>query len=249
MVMIDKLKKNWGFIVLSIAVLLLLLNIKQCNKSKEQEAKYEKFDQSMAAINDSLKKTVNAQGHTVFTKKAVEFALKGLLESEGFKSLSEENKKFYQELQKVKGLIASSQATINAQAEIIKNLSYGQGVTVTDSNVCFIKGSSQTIEDSTKALNFKHTLTFGNTLKSDFKYTYKAKIQTSFIRNKDKSIRIEYKLDDPDAIMTDGQAFIIPQEELTKYQKFILKNGRWLKPITYSLTAITGGYIGFKLAQ
>lgn len=245
----EKLKKNWSYIVLGLAVLFFLLNIQQCNKNKEEKVKYEKFDQSLSAINDSLKKTINAQGDIVFTKKAVEFSLKELLNSEGFKSLSEENKKFYQELQKVKGLIASSQATLNAQAEIIKNLSYGQGATVTDSSVCFTKGSSQVIEDSTKALNFKHTLTFGNTLKSDFKYSYKAKIQTSFIRNKDKSIRIEYKLDDPDATMTDGQAFIIPQEELTKYQKFMLKNGRWIRPITYGLTAVGGAYVGFKLAQ
>lgn len=243
------IKKNWQWIITVIAILLLLLNIKQCNTGNEQQARFDKFDKAIAAIGDTLKKTVNAQGDTVFAKKVAEFSLKDLVNSESFKSLSEENKKFYLELQKTKGLIASSQATISAQAEVIKNLSYGSGATVTPTDVCFKKGSTQEIADSTKHLHFKHVLTFGDKLKSDFSYKYEATIKTSFVRNKDKTITVEYKLDDTDAVMKKGQAFIIPIEEKTKFQKFIDKNKNWLAPVGSGLLFSGGVYVGYKLTR
>lgn len=248
--MLEKAKKNWQWIVVIAAVLLLLLNIKQCNDGRAATAKAEKFDESIAAINDKLTKVVDASGDTAYQKRAVEYSLKELINSEAFKNLSEENKKFYQELSKMKNVIAASNATISAQAEIIKNLSYGSGVTVTDSNVCYKKGSTQVIEDSTKALHFTHTLTFGNTLKTDFKYKYQATIQSTFVRNpKDKSILVQYKLDDPDATVLAGQAFIIPQEDRTRWQKFMDKNGRWIRPVALGAAAAGGGFIGYKLAK
>ncbi len=247
--MLEKLKANWQWIVVVTAILLLMLNISQCNKSKSDANIADKFDKSIAAINDTLKKTVNSQGDTVFTKRAVEFALNGLVNSESFKSLSDDQKKFYTELQKVKGLLASSQATINSQAEIIKNLSYGSGTTVTATDVCFKKGSTQTITDSTKALHFSHTLTFGDKLKSDMKYTYDATIKTSFIRNKDKTITVEYSLDDPNANMKNGQAYIIPQEDRTKWQKFMDKNGRWIRPVVIGVAFSGGTYVGYKVTH
>lgn len=242
-------KKYWQWIVLVVAILLLMLNIKQCNSGKEQAARFDKFDKAISAIGDTLKRTINAQGDTVFAKKVAQFSLKDLVNSESFKSLSSENKKFYTELQNVKGLVASSQATISAQAEIIKNLTYGTGVTVTDSNVCFKKGSSQVINDSTKHLKFSHTLTFGNKLTSDFRYKYDAIIKTTFLRNKDKTITVEYKLDDPDAIMKNGQAFLIPIEERTKVQKFMDKNGKWIRPVVIGLSFTGGTYLGYKLTR
>lgn len=247
--MLEKLKKNWAFVVLAIAVLLLLLNIKQCNDGRKAAASAEKFDQSIAAINDTLKKVRNANGDTVFQKRVAEYNLKALLTSESFKSLSIDNQKFYLELTKVKGLIASSQATINSQAEIIKNLSYDKGTVITDSSICFKKNSTKVIGDSTTSLKFKHTLTFGDKLGSDFKYTYNAKVQTSFIRNKDKTITIEYKIDDPNANVINGQAFIVPIIELTKLQKFMEVNGRWVRPVVLSATTFGGVYMGYKLAK
>ena len=247
--MLEKAKANWQWIVVIAAVLLLLLNIKQCNDGKAATAKAEKFDEAIASINDKLVKVVDAQGDTAFQKRAAEYNLKELVNSESFKSLSEENKKFYQELTKVKGLIASANATISAQSELIKSLGYTTGTTVTKTEVCFKKGSVQVISDSTKALKFTHALTFGDKLKSDFKYEYKATIQTSFIRNKDKSISVQYKLDDPDATVTKGQAFIIPQEDRTKWQKFMDKNGRWIRPVAIGAAFVGGGYLGFKLAR
>lgn len=247
--MLEKLKNNSQLIILIIAIALLLLNIRQCNNSKSDAERYDKFDKSIAAINDTLKKSINAQGDTVFTKRAVQFELKELVNSESFKSLSEENKKFYNELQKVKGLVSSTQATINAQAEIIKNLSYGQGVVVTSTDVCFQKNSTKTIEDSTKSLKYKQTFTFGDKLTYNLKYSYKATIQTSFIRNPDKTISVEYKLDDPNAKMINGQSFIIPFPEVSKLEKFMEKNGRWFVPAVSGILFSGGVYCGYKLSH
>ena len=247
--MVDKVKNNWAFIVLGIAVIAILLNLKQCNDKKTADEKAIKFDQSIAAINDTLRKVRNAQGDSVFIKRAVEYSLSELVKSESFKSLSEDNKKFYQELTKVKGLIASSQATISSQAEIIKSLAYDKGTVVTATQICFTKGSTKVIEDTTKALHYKHTLTFGDKLGSDFKYTYKAQIQTSFIRNKDKTITVEYNLGDPNANVTNGQAFIIPIEETTKFQKFLEKNSQWIYGIGAGILFSSGGYVGYRMAK
>jgi hypothetical protein len=131
--MIDKFKENSLYILGFMTLVFLLMQFQHCSDSKRIEDQAKRFDQSISAINDTLKKTINSQGDTVFTKRVVEYSLKELVNSESFKSLSEANKKFYIELQKVKGIIASSQATINSQAEMIKNLSYKPGTTVTDS--------------------------------------------------------------------------------------------------------------------
>lgn len=244
--MLQKLKDNIALVLALVALVAILLNFKQCGDVNAAKQNAKDFDRAISAITDSIKKTVNKQGDTVFVKRAVQFELKDLVNSESFKNLSEQNKQFYLELQKVKGLVASSQATIQSQAELIKSLTYGKNVTVTDSSVCFQKHSNLVLQDSTKSLHFTHTLTFDKELKSDLKYSYNATIKSTFIRNKDKSIRIEYKLDDPNASVINGQAFVVPFEYKNKFSKFLERTGKWLIP---SVAFIGGAYIGYQILK
>ncbi len=244
--MLEKIKENL-ILVLAIAVIaLVLLQVKSCNDRAADKASFQQFDKSIAAIDSKVTKGVNAQGDTVFTKGAASFTLKDLINSDAFKSLSAQNQQFYTELQKVKGLVASSNATILAQSEIIKNLKPSAGESITGDSVCFAFGSTLLVKDSTAHLNFNHTLTFGEQVKSDLKYSYKTTIQTSFIRNKDKSIRVEYKLDDPNANVLSGQAFIIPQEQQSGFAKFMSKQAKWVFPVA---AFVGGAYVGYKIVK
>jgi hypothetical protein len=71
----DKIKNNITLILAGITIILVLLNLKQCsnNSALKQDAK--KFDQSIAALHDSIRKTVNSKGDTVFAERVVEYGL------------------------------------------------------------------------------------------------------------------------------------------------------------------------------
>lgn len=242
----EYLKKNFTLILIVVLVAAILLNLRQCNSNKDLKHNAEQFDRSIAALNDSIKKVVNAQGDTVFRERVVEYDLGDLVKSEAFKSLSKEKQKFYLELQKTKGLLASAQATIESQAQIINQVKYTDTVSINDSVICYKKGSNVTIADSIESLKFYHTLTFGKNLVSNFKYTYKTDIQTTYIRNKDKTITVDYKLNDPNAVVLKAQSFIIPIEEQSKFQKFVQKTGKWLIP---SIVGTAFGYVGYQIGH
>jgi hypothetical protein len=244
--MLEKIKDNL-LLIMAIGILALgLMLIKSCKDASDAKQRYDNFDKSLSAIESKITKTKNAQGDSVFVKGAASITLKDLVNSDAFKNLSAQNQQFFTELQKVKGLVASANATIQSQSEIIQTLKPQTGETVTKDSLDFKRGSKLVIQDSTPHLKFNHTLILDNPIKSDLKYTYQATIQTSFIRNKDKSIRVEYKLDDDKATVTNGQAFIIPQEQQTPFAKFLDKQARWVLPVA---TLVGGVYIGAKILK
>ena len=241
----ETVKTNLVYILLGIIVILFLFSLKQCSSNSELKNTAEQFDRTISALNDSIKKVVNTQGDTVFREKVVDYNLDDLVKTEAFKSLNKDKQTFYLNLEKTKGLLASAQATIESQAQIINQTKYNDTVEENNSTICYNIGSKVTISDSVASLNFRHTLTFGKNLTSDLKYTYKTDIQTTYIRNKDKTITIDYKLNDPNAVVLKAQSFIIPEEEeQTKFQKVVQKVGKWLIP---SVAAAAGGYSGYKL--
>ena len=242
---LQKIKDNLATVLAIVVAILIIFNLKQCSSNLDQKDEAKKFDKAIAALNDSITKYVNAAGDTVFGEKAVSFDIDDVVNSEAFKSLSEKNKQFYLEIKKQKNVIARAQATIAAQGEVIKSFNYDTAnTTITDSGICFTKGATKKLSGNTEFLSYTNELTFGDSLGSNLEYTYSSKIETSFLRQKDKSILVEYKLSDSKASILDGQSFIIPQEQQTKWQKFLNKTGRWAVP---AIAFAAGGYIGYKL--
>jgi len=244
---ITKLLANKNIIigVLAFVVILLIFGqIKSCSSDNKDKQRYEN---TIAALNDSLKKTVNAHGDTVFVQQAAEMTPKDIMNSVLYKTLDKETQQYIKELSKTKGLLASAKATITAQGEIIKGYQYGEGTNVTDSTVTFKKGSFVTFNEKNKNLRADIKLTFTDSLKWNLGYEYKTEIITTWTREKDKSIKIEYKLDDLKAEVVNGKAFYIPADEQKSKLNKTLKTIIWVAIPTISF--IGGGYIGYKLAK
>jgi hypothetical protein len=243
--MLEQIKNNLQLVLTGVVAILLTLNIKQCSTNNDKDREFERFDKAIYALTDSVKRYTNSKGETVFGESAVEFDVNKLINSEAFKKLSEKDKEFYIEIKKTRGIIAKNEAIIKAQDSLLKELKYNLEHTyLTDSTVCFNKGAVLEIQDSTSNLSYSHNIKFGEVISSKLKYTYNAKITTQWRREKDKSIVVEYKLDDPSAEITSSKSFIIPQENRTGLQKFMDKNGKY---IYFGLGVATGGFLATRI--
>lgn len=232
------------FILLTAITLMMFFGIKSCNDDNKTKQRYEN---TIVALNDSLKKVVNSKGDTVFIEKAAEMTPKDIMNSALYKTLDAKTQEYIKELAKTKGLLASANATIVTQGEIIKGYQYGSGVTQTDSTVTFKKGDLVSFPYKSKNLTTDVQLTFRDSLDWKLKYKYQADITTTWTREKDKSIKIEYKLDDPNAQMVNGKAFYIPVDEQKSKLNKTLKT--ILTIAVPSACFIGGAYVGYKLAK
>lgn len=244
--MLDKIKKNFALIMTVIAIALFLFSWKQCSdlKSAKQDAK--SFDQTVAALNDSIKRVIKKNGDTVYVEKVASFSLKDIVNSEAFKSLSKEKQQFYLELQKTKGLLAAQTAKLHVQDSIIRTIGYDSSVVNNGTTVCFPLGDTTSVKGTEGKLKYKVKLTFADSLKYKIFYQYNINIKSTYVRNKDGSVTMEYKLDDSNASIESGQAYIVPSatSELSKWQRFIRGLNKYGTPIA---TFIGGYYIGSKI--
>lgn len=242
--MIQKIKDYAVLILIGVVLILLLTNISTCNSKKNSEELASQFDKSIAALNDTLKKTVNKEGDSVWQQKTVSIALDAFVNSETFKSLDKDKQKWFAELQKTKGLLAAAEATIQYQRTFIDSLTYKGSSAVaseTDSTVCFYKGDSLVFNNPSKDTTFTYTSKI-NFNKDKVEHTLQAKfnldLQVTHKKDKKGNYLIEYKASDNRVTITNGKSYMIPQIELTKFQKFNMKYGVWV----YPSIAFTGGF-------
>jgi hypothetical protein len=242
-----QIKDNLLIILIILVFVLIGLNIFTFNSLRNNSATAKDFDRAIAALGDSLKLVINKKGDSVYQQKVVSFDLDDFVKSEVFKSLDEDKKRFYLELQKTKGLLASAQAIIRKQDSILTYYQYNPTVIKTDSTITFNIGDSLEFSNSQNNLTYTSTILFlKDSLKHKLAYKYSLNIQTSFIRQKDKSIIVEYKTDDPSIVFNNGQAFIIPQEQKTKLGKTLDRYGKYIIP---TIAFGTGVYIGSRIGQ
>lgn len=242
--MIETIKRYGTLILLGIVFILLITNVSTCNSKKNSEELASQFDKSIAALNDSLKKTVNKEGDSVWQQKTVSIALDAFVNSETFKSLDKDKQKWFAELQKTKGLLAAAEATIQYQRTFIDSLTYKGSSAVaseTDSTVCFYKGDSLVFNNPPKDTTFTYTSKI-NFNKDKVEHTLEAKfnldLQITHKKDKKGNYLIEYKPSDDRVVIKNGKSYMIPQIELTKFQKFNMKFGVWI----YPSLAFTGGF-------
>ncbi len=228
--------KNLAIIV---AIIFAVLYFSKCSSDRE---KFKEYDRAVAALNDSIRKVISKKD-TVYIERVVSVNLNDILNSEVYKSLSKEKQKFLKDLLKVKGLLASAEVTIESKDSIIDALAYQLGQYQTDSSVCF-KKNKDTIPFNKKTgnLQYKERIWFNDSIRRDFDYTYRIKIQSTYTKEKDGSIIIKHKLDDPKAEVTEGIAYTIPP--VGKIPR--TKVGKWLqqnKAAAYLVGGITVGFI------
>lgn len=241
-------------IIILIAILIFILSIFTnfflVNKINNMDNKFNQYENAITALNDSL--TVKIDGQTaIWSKLTPEINLDDLVNSEYFKSLSKEQQEYYNELQKVKGLIASTKAELSKHGTLLKDLNQSQYSELSKDSIKFRRGHEIAFNetDTTKKLQWDATVKLDSITNIKFNYKYDVDIQTDFIRNKDKSISVQYKINDPELIMNKNYSFIIPTEQKTKWQNFWYNNGKWLKPVGGVLIFSAGGYVGYQIAK
>jgi len=231
------MNKNLITIALIIIILVLLFTqLKSCSSNNKTKQQYEN---TIVALHDSLHKIINKKGDTVYVQKAAEMTPKDIMNSALYKTLDKQTQDYIKQLADTKGLLASASVTISTQGNIIKQQQYDASTKVSDSTIIFIKGDSVIFPYKTKNLTAKVKLTLKDSLDWKFDYKYQAAITTTWTREKDKSISIEYKLDDPNASMINGKAFYIPAPTKTKFQQYM----NYVIPCA---TFIGGVYLGEK---
>jgi len=215
------------------AIIFALLYISNCSSSRDR---FKDYDKAVAALNDSIKKVVSKKD-TIYVERVVSFDLKDIINSEVYKTLSKEKQKFLNDLLNVKGLLASAQATIESKDEIIESLAYKLSLYQTDSSVCFLKNKDTIpFNKLTGNLQYKERIWFSDSIKRSFEYRYKIKIQSTYVKEKDGTIVIKHKLDDPNAEVIEGNSYIVPQAGKIPRTKF----GKWVQR-NKSTAALIGG--------
>lgn len=247
MEVIAKLLANKNLIIgilIFLVILLVFSQIKSCNSNNKDKQHYEN---TIAALNDSIHKVVNKHGDTVFIQKAAEMTPKDIMNSALFKTLDKQTQAYIKQLAEVKGLLASAKIDLSVKDSIIQNSQYKPETITTDSSVTFKKGSFVLFEENKKNLKVNMKLTFLDSLKWRFDYLYNTEITTTWTREKDKSIKVEYKLDDPKAEVINGKAFYIPADKQKSKLNKTLKTIIWVAVPVVSFS--TGMYLGIKLMK
>lgn len=233
-------KPNLTEIILIIACgILISMNITQCNKSNDNQ---KHLEQTVFALNDQIKTIINKDGEIAYTQKMVEYNLKDLIKSDMFKTLPEAQQKLYKELLKTKGLISDLQSVISAQSEIISSIKNPNVVTINGDSICFDKKDTINFAEDKEFFQYKAKVFYDTDLKLDISYNYKVKINSVVTRNRDGSIDVKNYLSDPNAKITQGLYYHVPDER-TKFGKFMTKIGRYGIP---TATFIGGMYLGHK---
>lgn len=250
----EKLKK-YGILILIILLLLMFLtNMFLINKVNNQSKKFDNYENTISALNSTIQHSVE-NGIDKWSKKTPEIILKDLVNSEYFKTMSSEQQKFYLDLQKVKGLISSTKIELEKQGQMLGTLQAGT-IEKDSTGKEYIKFAlNDTLnfveKDTTKKLQWNANVIMSNPIKFNTEYTYLPTIQSSFIRNKDKSITVEYVIDDPELKVKNMNNFIIPIENDTRgpLKKWLNKNKIPLSITAGTAVFIGGTYVGYKLAK
>lgn len=243
----EKFKNRAMMLGVVLILIMFLTNVFLVNKINNMSNKFDNYESAISAINDTLKHSVE-NGFDVYSKKAPEIELKTLIESEYFKTLSADQKKFYKSLKDINGLISATYVELIRQGEFIDTLTAG---TIKGDSISFALRDTLKFQerDTSKKLQWDAHIVFGKPNKFAFDYSYATKILTTYERQKDKSIIVKYKIDDPELKINSMQNFIIPTEQRTKLQKWLDKHKVPIIVGGGTALFVTGGIIGAKIAK
>lgn len=248
---IKSITKKDIFYIIIIAMVLFLGGCFFNNKMNTLNAKYDNYENTIKALNDSIHVSIK-NGFTEYSKAAPEIYLDQLTNSEAFKSLAADQKKYYLELSKVKGLVSSTYAELQKQGTDIASLKGINPGTIKGDSISYKLGSELAFaqEDTSKALKWSGKLKLSAKPTFTLNYDYKFNIQSSFVRNKDKTIVVNYKINDPELKVEKMFNYIIPAEQKrTKLGRWFERNKATIYGVGAGAIFSAGGYVGYKLAK
>lgn len=234
-----------------IVILLLLGNIYFINKANQAKAAQIHYEQTISALNDSIHISIK-NGIAEYSKKSPEVYLDQLTKTEAFKTLSKNQQNFYKQLESIKGLISATEAQLEKQGNDIASLVGSNPGTINNDSISYKLGTVLNFQqdDTSKMLKWNGKLTLDKKPLFSLAYDYKFKIQTTFDRQKDKSILVKYTINDPELKVQTMMNYTIPAEQKrTKFGRWVNKNKNTFIGIGAGIIFGMGGYAGYTLAK
>jgi hypothetical protein len=240
------MKMDKKYVSYLVIIFLIFINVVLFNRITNMDKKFDNYESTIRALNDSIHVTVK-NGFTNYTQMTPEINLKDLLNSEFYNTLSDDQKKFYKDLKEIKNLISATNAQMSKQGKLIDSLLKNPGVIENDS-IRFKLGTVLEFneKDTTKKLQWKSNILLDKQIKFNFDYDYNFNVLTTYERRKDKSIVVNYKIDDPELKITKMNNFIIPVEQKSKLGQFMDKNKKIIQISGGLVVFGAGAYIGYK---
>jgi len=238
----------YGIIIILILVFGGMFFINKVNNMSE---KFDTYERAIAAMNDSIHVTIK-KGITEYSKKSPEIYLDQFINSEAFKSLTESQQKYYSELSKIKGLITATNAEFQKQGSDLAILKGANPGSIRGDSISYKLGAQLPFaqNDTTKKLKWSGILTLKKKPEFMLTYDYKFNVMTTFERNKDKSIVVKYKIDDPELKVNQMLNYTIPAEQKrTRLGRWLEKNKSSIICTAIGVAFVGGGYVGYKLAK
>lgn len=185
---------NFSLIVIAVllsAVTAFVTN--QINKAREERIvreTIEKYDRTIAALNDSLE--VYYEGELIkFRDKVPEIALDLLMKSEAFKQLSEREQEYYRELEKINGLLAAAQVEITSLREFTRQIQLPDCTRVTEKEIIFPKGTILSDSIVTPSYRFITSVSLNDKLNWKHKFDFNLQLNQRWIRKENGEIVLD----------------------------------------------------------
>jgi hypothetical protein len=207
MKIIEKILNYLPIIVIVLFILLVISVLRSCQSKIDIGVQLKAAEQQRIAAIDSVKRIVTKKDTFYVEKSVVDHS--GFIKTDFFNQLSKDKQDLYKQWVAEKKLLAGAQAKIVSQDSLIEKLKYGKNVTISDSNVCFKKGSYLSLTKPFSHLQYKDSLIFKDSLIHFMSYKYSIGVKFDILsQQKDGSTIIRYKLNDPNAKVVESESAV-----------------------------------------
>jgi len=239
-------------ITYAVIIVLFIFGIQLYVNNNNLKNSINEKDKALYALNDTIKLSIK-NGIQTYSKAAPEIDINDILNSNIYKSLTQDQQKFYNEISKLKGLVSASNAKLSIQDSILKTLSLNNSEykDLTDSTITFKRGTNITFNDTSTNMKWSSNIIIDKNMTMNLNWMYKLNITTTFTRDKNKQLFVNYKIDDPKVKITSLESIKIPNEieGKTMVGKFLYKNRKTFRTVGATALFLGGGAIGIAITN
>lgn len=239
-------------ITYAVIIVLFIFGIQLYVNNNNLKNSINEKDKALYALNDTIKLSIK-NGIQTYSKAAPEIDINDILNSNIYNSLTQDQQKFYNEISKLKGLVSASNAKLSIQDSILKTLSLNNSEykDLTDSTITFKRGTNITFNDTSTNMKWSSNIIIDKNMSMNLNWMYKLNITTTFTRDKNKQLFVNYKIDDPKVKITSLESIKIPNEieGKTMVGKFLYKNRKTFRAVGATALFLGGGAIGIAITN
>ena len=245
------MKKNVIRLFIIVILIILLYSIisigynklKKYVEQKEQE-RFELYLSNINALKDDIVLLKRTNDSIFYQYTAVSGDLNDIQRLIESGELNQNDKEYLKRIKELSGLVANINGKIDAMGKDISTLKEGsdKGIVNGDS-ITYKRGSILNFSSDTGRLKWNAFTKLDSDSYMELNWKYSVGINADFVKEKDR-IKVNLSMDDPNAVFGSQKAFYYdPKDDMSKYEKWLYKNRKWLRPLTYGATFFVGVYL------